>query len=134
MCFFYYFHPQRATTNGMKKNCKECGESFSGRADAKFCSDHCRSNFHNRKYGTKVPYVRRINATLRKNRKILEGFNPEGKSRVHRKDLAKKGFDFNYFTNIYTTKAGKQYFFCYEYGYLHTGADWFTLVVKQEYV
>lgn len=118
----------------MKKTCIECGDSFSGRADAKFCSDHCRSSHHNRKYGVKAPLVRRVNGILRKNRKILEALNPEGKARVSKRDLDKKGFDFNYFTNIYTTKSGKIYHFCYEYGYIHTGSDWYTLVVKHEYI
>jgi len=118
----------------MKKVCSECGDTFSGRADAKYCSDHCRSNFHNKKHGIKAPIVRRVNAALRKNRKILEALNPEGKARVSKKDLVKKGFDFNYFTNIYKTKTGKYYYFCYEYGYIHTGNEWYTLVVKHEYV
>lgn len=118
----------------MKKSCIECGESFAGRADAKFCSDHCRSNYHNRAHGVKVPYVRQVNTILKKNRKILLELNPEGKAKVSKKDLEHRGFDFGYFTNIYNTKSGKTYYFCYEYGYLNTGADWYFLVVKQDYV
>ncbi|MFT5596410.1 MAG: hypothetical protein ACI8QH_001207, partial [Flammeovirgaceae bacterium] len=32
----------------MKKQCLECQDEFVGRVDAKFCSDSCRSSFHNR--------------------------------------------------------------------------------------
>jgi hypothetical protein len=32
------------------KRCKTCGYKFAGRSDRKFCSDICRSDFHNKKY------------------------------------------------------------------------------------
>jgi len=42
------------------------------------------------------------------------------------------GFSFEYFTNTYTTKADKTYFFCYEYGYLDLGNDYFALVYNNK--
>ncbi len=118
----------------MKKQCIDCGEEFRGRADAKFCSDQCRSSYHNRAGMVVTDVVKKVNAALRKNRRILQKLNPEGKARVSRKDLVKEGFNFDYHTNIYHTKSGKSYTFVYDYGYIDTGQDWFTLVVKQEYV
>jgi hypothetical protein len=118
----------------MKKECIECGEPFSGRADAKFCSDQCRSNYHNRQGSDQSGYVRKVNAILRKNRKILNELNPDGKTRVNKTDLTRQGFDFAFITNTYITKTGKEYKFCYDQGYIHTGDDWYTLVVKHEYV
>ena len=46
----------------------------------------------------------------------------------------RKGFNFNYTTNTYTTRAGKTYHFCYEQGYLPTGNDYFALVIRKEYL
>ncbi len=118
----------------MKKACAECGDEFAGRSDAKFCSDQCRSTFHNRQSQQSNEYVRLINSALKKNRKILCDCNPEGKSKIKGSELRLKGFDFGYFTNIYITKDGREYRFCYEQGYIQTGEDWYTLVVKQSYV
>ena len=118
----------------MEKLCKECGDKFNGRADAKFCSSHCRSAFNNKAHGYTNSYVRKVNAILRKNRKIMADMNPDGKCRVKRGDLIKANFDFNYLTNKYDTKGGKTYMFCYDQGYLDTGDGWLTLVTKHDYV
>ena len=78
--------------------------------------------------------MRQVNAALKKNRKILHECNPDGKSRVTGADLRRRGFDFNYFTTVYITIDGREYKFCYDQGYIQTGEDWFTLVIKQSYV
>ena len=78
--------------------------------------------------------VRNINRILRKNRRILSNLNPHGKSKVHLIQLAELGFNFHYFTNIYTTKKGLQYIFCYDMGYREIENNEYLLVHKQEYV
>jgi hypothetical protein len=118
----------------MEKICKECGDKFSGRADAKFCSDYCRSAYNNKLSGYNNSYVRQVNTILRKNRKILSELNPKGKTRIKVDTLEKSGFNFNFQTNTYVTKAGKTYCFCYDQGYLNTDDGWCTLVTKHEYV
>jgi hypothetical protein len=117
-----------------KRACQQCGELFMGRVDKKFCSDYCRTLFNNElnKDATKV--VNRINHVLRKNRRILEYLNPNGNTKVHRLKLQDEGFNFDYFTNIYTTKANKMYYFCYDQGYLALDGDYYVLVRKKEYV
>ena len=60
--------------------------------------------------------------------------NPKGKSKVSRDQLLIKGFNFNYYTNIYTTKSGTTYHFCYDQGYLKLENDWYAIVERQEYV
>jgi hypothetical protein len=117
-----------------KKKCYECGAEFWGRADKKFCSDPCRNVHHNKLNGEANNLMRNINNVLRKNRRILSEFNPEGKMRIQRDKLLAKGFNFNYFTNIYRTNAGKEYFFCYDQGYVQQEDGMLTLVVRQEYV
>lgn len=118
----------------MRKECLECKDAFHGRADAKFCSGACRSAYNNRRNSRASEEVRRVNAILKKNRKILAMLNRKGTQRVKREDLRRAGFDFNYLTNVYQTNRGKVYRFCYEQGYLDTEDDFLTLVVKKEYV
>jgi hypothetical protein len=116
------------------RECNECGQKLSGRKDQKFCSDYCRNTFNNRLNEDATKYIRRINNILRKNRRILASLNPSGKITVDGITLAEEGFNFHYYTNIYTTKTGSQYFFCYEQGYLKVDNDKFMLVHKQDYV
>lgn len=118
----------------MKKTCIECKEEMMGRADKKFCSDQCRTTYNNKLNSDATNFVRNINNILRKNRRILAELNPHGKAKVHRDKLMERGFKFSYFTNVYTTKAGNSYYFCYEYGYLELDNDFYTLVIRQEYV
>jgi hypothetical protein len=116
------------------RTCSECNQPLRGRKDQKFCSDYCRNAFNNRLNEDSNKYVRRINGILRKNRRILEKLNPSGKSTVDGITLAEEGFNFHYYTNIYKTQKGSQYFFCYDYGYLKTDNDQYFLVQKQDYV
>lgn len=114
--------------------CKECGQKLRGRRDQKFCSDYCRNAFNNRLNQDSTKYIRRINNILRKNRRILSRLNPKGKVTVDGITLAEEGFNFHYYTNIYTTKTGSKYFFCYDQGYIHLENDKYMLVHKQDYV
>lgn len=118
----------------MEKQCLECGESFKGRVDKKFCSDLCRNSYNNRNNSDSNNFMRNINNILRRNRHILEELNPDGKTKVQREKLISKGFNFNYYTNTYLTKTGNQYYFCYEYGYLQLEGDYLALVKKQEWM
>ncbi len=115
-----------------KRKCLDCGEEFSGRIDKKFCSDMCRNSYNNKLNSNSTKLERNINAILRKNRRILETLNPEEKTKVHKKKLVDKGFDFNYFTNIYKTQKGTIYYFCYEQGYLALENDFYFLVINKK--
>ena len=87
-----------------KRSCLECHETLLGRKDQKFCSDYCRNSYNNKLNEDSNKAVRNINRILRKNRRILSNLNPHGKSKVHLIQLAELGFNFHYFTNIYTQK------------------------------
>lgn len=93
----------------------DCGEPLIGRADKKFCDDACRANYNNRRNSEESGYLRKVNNILKRNRKILETFNPDGK--VKWQTLMNEGFNFNYITDMSETTEGAQYRFCYEYGY-----------------
>jgi len=117
-----------------KNRCLFCNEPLLGRIDKKFCSDQCRNSYNNTLNRDLSNYIRNVNNILRKNHRILTKFNPEGKSKIKKTTLEAKGFNFNYFTNVYITKTGKTYYFCYDQGYLIIENNYLALVQKKEYV
>ena len=113
-----------------KKECLECSEQFVGRSDKKFCSDYCRNNYNNKTNKDNTNLIRNVNNRLRKNWRVLEELNPKEKCKVSKKKLDTKGFEFNYFTSIYTTKTGNVYYFCYDQGYLKLDGGFYALVKR----
>jgi hypothetical protein len=116
----------------MVKSCLDCGEPIVGRADKKFCSDQCRNNYNNRLNSDTSAMVRNVNNILRRNRRILSELIPTDKVTVHKEKLSNMGFNFNYFTHLYTTQKGSVYRFVYEYGYLPLDNDFYMLVVRDK--
>ncbi len=112
--------------------CPECDRPVFGRIDKKFCSDACRNAFNNRQNSEQLQLIRNVNSILKKNRKILEEMNPQGKKTTHREEMLKRGFDFQYFTNIHRTKAGDEYRFCYDQGFLELDKGFILLVKRRE--
>jgi len=111
------------------RKCIECGDTIHGRSDRKFCSDSCR-NAYNNKYRSDINSImRNTNNALRKNRKILFNQVTNNKTRITKDKLATLGFNFNFFTHIYTTKKNVSYFYCYDYGYTFLESN-LCLVVK----
>jgi hypothetical protein len=112
------------------RSCLECGEKILGREDKKFCSDGCRNSYNNKMNKDSNNLMRNINNKLRKNYRILTEFNPDGKAKATKNKLLAKGFDFDYFTSIYTTKTGNTYYFLYDHGYMAIENDNYVLVKK----
>ncbi|TNJ45330.1 hypothetical protein KFZ70_06545 [Tamlana fucoidanivorans] len=115
----------------MDKQCLECGNKIVGRIDKKFCDDACRNAYNNRVNKDSKNLIRNTNNRLRKNYRILESLNVERKTKTSRAKLIEAGFDFNYFTSIYTTKAGATYYFVYDQGYLPLENDYYILVKRE---
>ena len=114
-----------------QRKCPECGDEVRGRADKRFCSDDCRNVANNKLNRDSSALMRNINNRLRKNWRILDELNPSGKIKTTRNKLLSKGFDFNFFTSIYTTKKGAVYYFIYDQGYLPMDDDNY-LIVKRD--
>ena len=112
------------------KQCLECEKEFFGRADKKFCSDSCRNAYNNKSKAEEEAVMKRVNRLLRKNRNILNELNPTDKIKLSRDRLIKKGFDFDYVTQIYITKEAKEYRYCYDQGYLELDDSHILLVKK----
>jgi hypothetical protein len=105
-------------SNHVHKICQECGALIKGRADKKFCDDHCRANYNNRINSSETHYMRSVIHVLRRNRRILKELNHTGKTRVHCNKLHHRGFDFTYFTNIDETGSEGRYYYCFDQGYI----------------
>ena len=113
------------------KTCLECSEKIVGREDKKFCSDSCRNAYNNKINKDSTNFMRNVNNKLRKNYRILCELNTDGKSKATRDKMIKKGFDFEFFTNILQTKTGNTYYFLYDQGYRSLDNDYFMLVKKE---
>jgi predicted nucleic acid-binding Zn ribbon protein len=112
--------------------CLACEEALKGRIDQKFCSDYCRNSFNNSVDKGSKNLIRNVNNRLRKNYKILSELNGSGKTKVTRTKLYDNGFDFQFFTSIYKTKAGNTYFYVYNEGYLALESELFLLIRKEK--
>ncbi|MCD8404395.1 hypothetical protein LNI90_02580 [Tenacibaculum dicentrarchi] len=113
------------------KKCLECENKVIGRIDKKFCSDYCRNSYNNKVNKESKNLIRNTNNRLRKNYKTLSELNISGKTKVSRRTLFDKGFDFKFITSIYTTKTGNTYFYVYDQGYLVLENELY-LLVKQD--
>jgi len=115
----------------MNKTCLECGDKIVGREDKKFCSDGCRNAYNNKINKDSTNFMRNVNNKLRKNYRILSTLNVDGKGKTTKSKLLSKGFDFEFFTNILTTKTGNTYCFVYDQGYRTLEDDYYLLVKKE---
>ena len=125
------------TTKTDKKGCLSCGKNVNGRADKKFCDDACLNNYNNElKFKNNINYIRNINNTLLKNRRllkqILDSAVLEEKTTLHKDKLTRLGFNFRYITHTYTTKKTHIYYFCYDYGYMPLENDRYLVVKRRE--
>lgn len=119
-----------------KKSCLCCGKLIKGRSDKKFCDDNCRNTYNNqlKAKSNYSSYIRNINNTLLKNRKILEELLPveQDMAKTTQDKLLQKGFAFKFQTHSYTNKKGNVYHFCYDYGWLPLENNWYLIVKRKE--
>lgn len=117
-----------------KRKCQYCDTFFEGRADKRFCGDQCRAAFNNKNKSESEKIILQVNIVLRKNRTILKSLNPSGMSIVRKEYLEERGFNFKYHTNLYKTKEGNEYWFCYDVGYMHLDEEKVRIVEYQKYM
>jgi len=118
----------------MKKICPVCNQEFEGRSDKKFCCDQCRNTYNNNKYADFSNQTRNINRILKSNRKVLSDFFAKGVTKLNKERLLKAGYNFDYLTNIYTTRTGNTYHYCYDFGITNIEDNYFLIVEKKEYI
>lgn len=106
---------------GMENLCRECAAPLTGRSDKQFCSDACRTAYHNRRYRELWHDTVLINRILRENRRILASLFEEGVRDINLSDYRLKGFDSRYCTAVKRYLLGRTAYRCYEYGYSISG-------------
>ncbi|RYY86024.1 MAG: DUF2116 family Zn-ribbon domain-containing protein [Chitinophagaceae bacterium] len=115
--------------------CRHCGHPLRGRSDKKFCDDQCRNAFNNEQNSARNAMVRRVNAILLRNRRILSNMlGTSETTKVAREDLLLQGFQFRYNTHHYTNSRGAVYQFCYEYGWLQLHEERYLLVRRERFI
>jgi predicted nucleic acid-binding Zn ribbon protein len=124
------------TTSPQTKKCLFCNKPLRGRTDKKFCDDACRNSYNNQQKAKSnySSYIRNINNTLLKNRRILEHILPaeEETVKTNGDKLLQKGFVFKYHTHTYTNQKGNIYYYSYDYGYLPLENNWYLVVRRKE--
>ncbi|RYZ20896.1 MAG: hypothetical protein EOO16_15105 [Chitinophagaceae bacterium] len=112
--------------------CHQCGHALRGRSDKKFCNDYCRNAHNNALKSTQYTVVRRVNAVLTRNRRVLaELLGQEESTKASREELLLRGFQFRYHTHQYVNQRGATYHFCYEYGWLELASGRLLLVRRE---
>lgn len=117
--------------------CPICHETFSGRADKKYCSDQCRALANNDKKIKNQHALIQTNQALRKNRTILKTLCPHGKATVRKEVLLAMGFQFDFFTSIFVTNTKQVYYLCYDFAYspiVEREIEKALIVTRQEYM
>ncbi|MBN2777918.1 MAG: hypothetical protein JXR36_09755, partial [Bacteroidales bacterium] len=79
-------------------------------------------------------FTRQINRILKNNRRILSELYENNSRKVSKEKLLTAGFNFDYLTNIFKTKTGKIYYFCYDLGYISNDDNYYSIVERKEYV
>ncbi len=102
----------------MKRSCWVCKEPLFGRVDQKFCSDSCRSHFHNLKNQSKNRDFYKIHKTLQSNYRILRSYLYDHRLTTDVGELRRRGFMRNCITEVdgdFKTENPKYYL--YDIGY-----------------
>lgn len=118
--------------------CIQCHKKMEGRADKKYCDNHCKSAYQYAKSKTKEKSrFQIVQNQLKINRKVLKRHNKIGKTTIRKVELLKEGFNPKYFTNYWRTQKGEVYWFVFEYGFhqiKERNIDKYVLVQWQDYM
>lgn len=101
----------------MARTCPQCGASFQGRSDKIFCSDGCRSDFHNERRRAQEKELRAVNRILASNWRLLMKQLRIGQTEVPTEELAARDFNFGIYTASRRRFPGKRLFWCYNCAY-----------------
>ena len=97
--------------------CVQCQQELRGRIDKRFCSDSCRTQYHNEANRTRNRRFNYVHRQLKRNYTILETFARKKQSQVHLRELWLLGFDTKKVTGVKLAKTGKITFELYDLTY-----------------
>ena len=102
-------------------HCPICGDKISGRKDKIYCSQECKTEYHNRRKKQILPISSEINKILYRNWVILQELYESIEKKkffVAKSKLTQLGFKFNYYTTTHVNKEGKLYKYVYNFGWM----------------
>ena len=98
------FAPMKYVLEENEARCLECGDPLPyGRTDRKYCSDRCRSRYHNREH---LRWRRRfawVTGILERNYEILDHLVRMGVTSIAKTDLAQLGYNGEFLTSCRKT-------------------------------
>ncbi len=103
-----------------QRHCKICQKILKGRRDKIFCSTSCKNEYHSNILREATAATAQIDKILHRNRHILLELlgNDGNKRRIHRSELDKKKFNYQYHTHLYVNSNEKTYYYIYEMGWM----------------
>lgn len=101
----------------MARQCPQCGAPFHGRSDKRFCSDGCRSDFHNERRRAQEKELRSVNRILSANWRLLMRLLRDGQRDIPAGELAARDFNFEIFTACRRHFPGRRTYWCYNCSY-----------------
>ena len=101
----------------MERHCLRCGAPLHGRTDQKFCSDDCRTDYHNHRRREREQGLRTVNRILASNWRILNAQLRAGHDTVSVTELAERQFNFEIYTTSRRLLPGRRIFWCYNCAY-----------------
>ena len=97
--------------------CVQCEQELRGRIDKRFCSDSCRTQYHNEANRTRNQRYNHVHRGLKKNYTILKTFAKTGKSKLQLRELILLGFEATKVTGVKLANSGKITFELYDLTY-----------------
>ena len=100
----------------MEKICKYCKRTFKGRVDKVFCTNHCRTAYHNetKRNLQKSKVYKLLIDQIQNNRKILKAL--ANASNLNMDMLVELGFSYDIYTHKEFNKKGGEFRYSVDYG------------------
>lgn len=107
--------------------CPECGRSFRGRSDKKFCSIQCKNNHHNRLASAERFIKHRTLSSLDSNYRILREMLLSDKKTAEISDLCALGYSPEIVTGYRKDSKGHREMRCFDIKYCQSETRIFNL-------
>lgn len=111
-----------------------CKSSIEGRRDKMYCSDRCKSDYHEKLKKVTNVATAKIDKILHRNRSsLLELMGKNGtQKKIPKLDLDNKKFNWTYITHVHLNSQGKEVRYVYDYSYI-IFSDQEVLIKKVHY-
>ncbi|MBK7409576.1 MAG: hypothetical protein IPJ40_16945 [Saprospirales bacterium] len=100
-------------------NCLQCGKSFRGRSDKKYCSLPCKNAHYRLRTDPHHEILKKVDAILHRNHAILSQLPWEDKKilTIPKIYLDTHGFNFDFHTGTFTNRHNQLFFYLYNFAW-----------------